>query len=136
MDFWEWVTASIPAGAVVNGLGLGALAILFASDRIQTRGQGTRALAKADKAHDDLTTALKDSHKAAIAELVKHHTELIAEKERIFLEMRDSRNYYREARLEERARAEQVTDKLAETVDEYAKLTNHILSSVTETDAK
>lgn len=120
MDIWSWLSASLPAGAVVNGLGVGALAVLFASDRVLTKGQHLRRVA-------DITTA----NSLAIAELGKHYEELAASKDEAYRELKESRDYYRDARIEERNRADKVTDQLAE-VAELARLTTHLLTSFDE----
>jgi hypothetical protein len=108
MDVWEWLSATVPAGAVINGLGLGALAALFATDRILTKGQPERRVADIQKGHD----------------LV------LAEKATQLGDMRDSRDYYREARLEERDRANEITGKLAELAHENGQLVNQLMTAV------
>lgn len=125
-DVWTWLSASIPAGAVVNGLGLLSLAALFASDRILTKGQHTRRVADIEAAHAKELEA-RDEYHAAIVTL----------KDEAYAELKTSRDYYREARIEERNRADKVTDQLAE-VAELARLSTHLLASFDEAakDAK
>jgi hypothetical protein len=108
VDVFQWLAESLPAGAIVNGLGLGALAILFAGDRILTRGQ----------------------HERRVADIVKGHDAVLAEKATQLADMRESRNYYRDARLEERGRADEVTGKLAELAQENGQLVAQLLEAV------
>jgi len=129
MDFWEWAATTMPAGAIVNAFGLGALAILFATDRVLTKGQHTRALARVESAHDKLTDALTNGQGAAVAELIKHHDELGEAKDALYSEMTKSRDYYRDARLVEQIRANTVTDQLGEVALEIGKLANHTIGS-------
>lgn len=132
MDFWAWFSASVPAGALINGGGLLALAGLFASDRILTKGQHERRMADRKESYDLLTKALTDSHSAAIAELAKHHAVVLAEKEARYTELEKSRDYYRDGRIEERDRADKVTDQLAAGFNEFGQLTTHLLQSFDE----
>lgn len=110
MDFWDWMATNIPASTAINGFGLGVLAILFATDRILTKGQHTRR----------------------VADIEKGHTLVLAEKDRAYSEMRESRDYYRQARIEERDRAETVTEKLAEVVAENSKTTLRFAEAIQE----
>lgn len=118
-DVVAWVTTGFSLNSIVQALGLLSLAVLFASDRIITKGQHLRRV-------DDL----KAAQTAEIAALKAHHAELVVEKDDHYEEMKGSRDYYRQARLEERDRAETVTDALAELAGEYAKVTNHLLESL------
>lgn len=108
MDIWQWLSESLPAGAIVNGLGLGALAALFASDRILTKGQ----------------------HERRVTDIVKGHDAVLVEKTTQLGDMRESRDYYRDARLEERGRADDVTGKLAELAQENGELVAQLLAAV------
>lgn len=128
---WQYLSASVPAGAVLNGLGLGTLALLFARDLILTRGQHLRRSEEQKAAHADIVRIMGDTHRASIAELVTHHTALDAVKDERYAEMRDRMAYYRDARLEEKARADKVTDQLVEFA-ELAKLNTHVLKSIDE----
>lgn len=138
--FWGWVGSSIPAGALLNGLGLGVLAVLFARDLILTRGQHSRRVADLERAYqaqiDTLTTAnaevvriMGDNHKAAIAELTSHHAALIAVKDAQYADMRERMNYYRDARLVEQERNTKLTDQLAETT-EAVKVSAYVLQAI------
>jgi hypothetical protein len=118
-DVVAWATTGFSLNSIIQALGLVSLALLFASDRIITKGQHMRRIGDLNAAHAAEITALKT-----------HHTELVTEKDAHYGEMKESRDYYRQARLEERDRAENVTDALAELAGEYAKVTNHLLESL------
>lgn len=109
MDLWEWFTTTAPAGAIINALGLGALAALFASDRVITRGQHARRISD-----------LEDAHRL-----------LKAEWDVRYAEMKESRDFYRNARNEERDRADRATSQLVE-VSKLAELTVHAIESLGE----
>jgi hypothetical protein len=131
VNVWDWFTSTTPAGAVVSGVGVAAFVMAILTDRLMTKGQHDRRVADIIIARDKIVTALEAAHAAAIAELVRHHDNLAAVKELAYNELKASRDYYRQARLEERDRADKVTDQLAE-VAELAKLTTHLLSSLDE----
>lgn len=130
-DIVGWFAATVPAGALLNGLGLGALAVLFATDRIKTKGQAERELARQQAANDLLVASLQAAHTAAIAELVAHHAALDAVKDAAYAELRTSRDYYRAGRLEEQGRANKLTDQLLE-YSELARTVTHVLQSLDE----
>lgn len=108
MTGWEWLTNGFNLNSAVQGSLAVVLIILFATDRILTKGQ----------------------HLRRVADIVGNHDKLIAEKEARLQDMRESRDYYREARMVERDRADAVTEKLGIVVTEYAELTNHLLESL------
>lgn len=130
MDVFAWLTATLPAGAVVNALGLGALAILFATDRVSTKGQVTRGKAEVKAAHDAEVANLKAAQERELTELNAHFATLSGVKDAAYADMKASRDYYRTARLEERDRADKVTDQLAESAGELSKLAAHLLAGL------
>lgn len=119
-DFWGYLASTLPAGAVVNGVGLLSLAALFAGDRILTIGQHKRRIA-------DLETA----YAAELAARDRYHADIVSLKDDAYAELKVSRDFYREARDEERARAAKVTDQLSEVAD-LAKLSTRLLASFNE----
>lgn len=108
MTGWEWLTNGFNLNSAIQGGLAVTLIILFATDRILTRGQ----------------------HQRRVNDIVTNHDKLIAEKDLRYQEMKESRDYYREARVTERDRADKVTEKLGEVVTEYAELTNHLLEAL------
>lgn len=134
----QWLTV---VSAVGNVGGLGTLVFLFSTDRIRTRGQvdklvemitlaHDKLVAGTIAAHDKLVSALTESHARAIAELIKHHADIEAGWERQYNELKDSRDYYREARLEDSGRANRVTEQLAEVALEAGKIANSAFSII------
>lgn len=67
--------------------------------------------------YDARVADLKEGHARAVAELVAHHQALIAEKDAAYTELKTSRDYYRDARLVEKARNDELTDQLVESVE-------------------
>lgn len=132
MDFWQWLSASIPAGAVLNGGGLVFLATLFATDRILTKGQHERRMADLTKAFDKLTEALTASHAASIAEITKHHAAILVEKEARYTELQQSRDTYLAGQEQERLRADKLAHELSTGLNEFGQLTTHLLQSFNE----
>lgn len=125
---WAYLGSSLPAGAVLNGFGLGVLTFLFARDLILTRGQHQRRVADIEKAHGLEVEALKAghveamgaavrSHASEVANLREYHQAIVAEKDRAYAELETSRNYYRQARTTEAEARQKVTDQLAESVE-------------------
>lgn len=110
MSLWDWITTSTSVDSVLTTLGLGALAVLFATNRILTRGQ----------------------HLDRIADLKEHHArELAAAADR--LEATDeSRKEWRSAAHDERARADAATTAANELGNEFGKLAVGMLSSIDE----
>lgn len=132
MDWATWAGGLIPtAGAVGNAVGFALLAFLFANDRILTRGQHDRRTADKQAAHDLIVGNLKEAHASALSELGLHFVTLSGVKDVAYSEVKESRDYYRAARLEERDRADKVTDQLAES-NELGKLATHLLRSFNE----
>lgn len=102
-DGWSWLTENVNLGSLVQALGLGTLVVLFATDRILTRGQHTRR----------------------VADLVKYWSGR-------YDEAIKSRDYYRDARLEEKARAEKSEAELVAMARETSALSSRILGSLDE----
>lgn len=131
MTPWDWFITTVPAGGAVSAVGVGAFVAAILTDRLMTSGSHKRRVADIVAAHDLVVANLQSAHAHAIAELVAHHATLSGVKDNAYSELKESRDYYREARLEERDRADKVTDQLAE-VAELARLTTHLLSSFDE----
>jgi hypothetical protein len=117
-DLWAYLAQTAPAGALINGLGLGALAILFATDRVLTKGQHLRRIA-------DLVTA----HTAALEAQRVYHLAILAEKDRAMTIVTESRDGYKEATEIERERANTATEALSEFAD-LGRLATQLLASL------
>jgi|SRR5690606_516879 len=118
MNAWEWFTESASVNQVVNVLGLGALAILFARDLIITKGQHLRRVQD-----------IHDAYEKRIADLLAHHSREIAEKDARLQDSRESRDGYKEATRVERERADKATASLAEVAGALRD-NNHILQAL------
>lgn len=114
MAGWNWLTDGFDLNSAVQGSLALLLIVLFATDRILTKGQHQRRV-------DDISI---------------NHGKLIVEKDLRYAEMKESRDYYREARMVERDRADAVTEKLGLIVTEYAELTNHLLEALPKVGEK
>lgn len=116
-DVSGWLTV---ISAIGNVGGLALLVFLFSTNRIRTRGQ-----------HDAELARERTDHQLAIESLNAYHAALLTVKDAAYSELKESRNYYRDARLEEKGRADKVTDQLAESL-ELTKLATHLLNSFNE----
>lgn len=101
-DIWEWITGTTSVDSLVTGLGSVTIAILFASDRILTKGQ----------------------HDRRIADITGFHARERAELER-------SRDGWKAAHAEEKLRADAATSTLG-SVGEPLKAIAHVLESFDE----
>lgn len=108
IDLQWWQGLAVLLGAL--GLSPAPWLLGLATNRLQFTGP-------AAKAYEDRIAELTRAHAAAIAEIVAHHAMLVGVKDTQYAEMKESRNYYREARLAEIDRADKATDQLAEVVD-------------------
>lgn len=131
MDVWDWITQTNFA-SVVSGLGLGSLAIMFATDRILTKGQHDRRILDLKKTHEREVTDLEKHHKAEMTNLKSYHAAEIAEKEHQRSEMKESRNYYRDAYNLERASKDELSSKFSEVSVELVQLGDHLTSTFKE----
>lgn len=119
-DLWSWIT-STNIETYLTGGGALTLAALFATNRILTIGQ-----------HRSRIEDLQQYHAEAIAEKDKNHAAILATLEQRYAEMRESRDYYRGARLEEKDRADKATGQLVE-MSEIAQTTVAALTALERT---
>lgn len=124
MNIWEWITTTTSVDSIVSTLGLGALAMLFATNRIWTIGQVNARIAD-----------LKEHQGRELAQAKLSYDAMVAEKDARYAEMRESRDYYRGARLEEKGRVERLTDQLFES-NETARAAVHALTALSEVAAE
>ncbi|MBT2502967.1 hypothetical protein [Curtobacterium sp. ISL-83] len=118
-DFWGWLSGTLSVSDVISGSGLAFIVGLFATRKILTIADHRARVADLEKYYGAL---LKEKDDSATA--------LAAAKDARYDEMRESRNYWREAHNEQRTRAEKAEDGVREFADEYAKLSNHLLGSI------
>lgn len=103
--FWEWASASFSLGDVISTSGLLTIVALLYTGRLVPIGQHRRELDQQ-----------KVYYEGRLAEL------------------QDSRDYYRDARLEEKTRGDKLTDAMMEQV-ELTKTAVKVLASVDEAAA-
>lgn len=111
MTVWEWITSTMGAGDLLTTLGIGALAVLFATDRIMTKGQ----------------------HERRTADLTKHHGRELAEKDARLAEVRESRDGWKAVALEERKLRDAATVGVAASATAALVDVKHVLESLDET---
>lgn len=118
-DLSAWQTVIALLG--VLGLSPAPWLLGMAIGRIQFTAPAAKSyderVAELKAAHDATVDNLKTAHNSAVAEIVRHHTDLVAVKDTQYDELKESRNYYRAARLAEADRADKATDQLAEVVE-------------------
>ncbi len=119
-DFWAYLASSLPAGAVLNAVGVGAFVVAILSDRLLTRGSHLRRVQD-----------LKDAHALEVTGLKQHYDELTAQKDAAYAELKESRNGYKEATQIERARADKATEALADIAG-LLEVNVHLLKSLDE----
>lgn len=135
MDWWEqWLTPAGISDLIKNG-GLVLLAWLFFTGKIITSKQHEDRVADIVKAHDDRAKGQDGHHSRELAQKDESYTSMVAEKEARYFEMKESRDYYRGARLEEKVRVERLTDQLLET-NEIARAATNALTALSEVAAE
>ena len=107
MTPWEWFTGTATVDSLLTTLGLGVLAVLFATDRVITKGQ----------------------HERRTADLVAHHARELAEKDSRLAAVDESRREWKAAAEAERVRAEQATASLGNVADSLERV-EHVLGSL------
>jgi hypothetical protein len=117
-NIWDWLSDTISAESIVQALGLTALAILFATNRILTLGQHTSRI-KDLKEHHEKELTLKDSL----------YSQMVAEKDRAYAEMKEARNYWQSAASTEKNRADSATTQLVES-NEVVRLAAQMVDSL------
>lgn len=96
-DLWQWVYSTTTLDSVLSTVGVATLAVLFATNRILTRGQ----------------------HADRIADLVAHHAREIAAFESRLAEARERAEGWKEVAIEERKmrmKREDRDDEIAQTM--------------------
>lgn len=118
MDIWTWFVNNTAPNELVTNLGIGTFLILFATNRILTLGQ-----------HNSRIAELKDHHTRELAQKDSAYEAMVLAKDTAYDEMKESRNYYRGARLEEKNRADKATEQLVES-NEIARAATHALTAL------
>jgi hypothetical protein len=131
LEAWQAVIGVL----VALGLSPAPWILGLALGRIQFTGPAERGYTarteELKQAHAREVESMKAAAKEALAGAVEHHTHLIAEKDARYAELKESRDYYRKARLEERDRADAATVQLLDSV-EVAKASMQALTALDE----
>lgn len=132
MGFWDWLGGtSFDVSSVISGGGLLTLTTMTLTDRLVTRGRLLRELKAQDEANTKLMAAAVAAQAAELGNLASYQISLLAERDRRYSELEQSRDYYRAAHDAQRDRADKVTDQLAESL-ELSKAAVHALTSLDE----
>lgn len=107
MTIWEWFTATASVDTLLTTLGLGAIAILFATDRIITKGQ----------------------HLRRVQDLIAHHERELAEKDKRIADAHEAGKSWEEAARIERERADKGWESLGEIAQTMTRVL-HVLESL------
>lgn len=111
MDWWSNVLSNTSVDQLLNTFGLGALAVLFATNRIITKGQ----------------------HEARIADLKAFHARELEAADKRLEATDESRKEWKAAASAERDRADVATAKANELGTELGGLAVNLLASIDET---
>jgi hypothetical protein len=114
-DLWQWFSENVTVQGSLNIAGLTLLVILFSRDLILTKGQHERRVADLNTSHAAELKAKDDRYNDVVAEKDARLADMVAEKDERYREMKESRNYYRDARLNEQSRVREVTEQLVES---------------------
>jgi hypothetical protein len=117
--FWDWVGGTLSVSDVISGSGLALIVTLFATRKILTIADHRARVADLEKYYAALLKEKDDSASA-----------LGAAKDVRYDELKESRDYWREAHNDQRTRAEKAEDGVRELGVEYAQLSNHLLGSI------
>lgn len=122
--FWEWASASFSVGDVVSSSGLVTIVALLYTGRLVPIGQHRRELEQQKVYYEGRLTEVREAAALATTNAESYFNARI-------VEVTQSRDYYRDARLEEKERADKLTDQLGESL-ELTKTTVQVLSSIDE----
>lgn len=106
MNPWEWFTTTVPAGGAVSAVGVGAFVIAILSDKLMTQAQHLRRVADLVTSHTREIEKLNENHALIIRNLIEHHARELAVQDSRAVDLRESRDGYKEATAIERARAD------------------------------
>lgn len=136
MNPWEWFSTTMPAGALVSGVGVSVFVVAILTDRLMTQAQHLRRVADIVAAHAAVVLA----HEAEITRLtehfarerqslIEHHARELAEKDARAADLRESREGYKQATAVERARADAATEALGDVAPTLDSIL-HVMESL------
>lgn len=129
MSLWEWITTTTSLETLFTTLGLGSMALLFATDRILTKGQHLRRVQDLVAAHEQRVADMSAAYDRRIEDLIAHHAREIAEKDNRLADLAESRDGYKEAARLERERADTVTTAFSGAAGALTDI-QHVLESL------
>jgi len=110
-DIWQWFMANVTIQGTVNILGLSLLVILFSRDLILTKGQHERRVADISKNYFDRANEREAAHDEAMLAKDERYADLLTR----YAEMKESRDYYRQSRIQEQDGKDKVVSALIES---------------------
>lgn len=125
MDPWQWFSTTMPAGALVSGIGVSAFVAAILTDKLMTQAQHLRRVADLVSNHAREIEKLNEHHALVVRNLIEHHARelaekdaraagLLAEKDARAADLRESREAYKQSNAVERARADAATSALGD----------------------
>lgn len=129
MNPWEWFSTTMPAGALVSGVGVSAFVVAILTDRLMTQAQHLRRVADLVANHNREIEKLNQYHAQQIASLNEHHARELAEKDGRAADLRESREGYKAATAVERARADAATAALGDVAPTLNSML-HVMESL------
>jgi hypothetical protein len=133
-DWGSWLGDTISAQSILQLLGGGVLIILFATNRILTRGQHLDRIADLQKHHAAEMDAAEERRKGEVAAAEAKYTLMLSEKDARYSEQKEQLTYWQNTAARHDARANKATEQLVE-MNEVAKFGVHALHSFEEAAA-
>lgn len=129
MSVWEWITTTLPAGAVLSGAGVTVFTLAILTDKLMTQAQHLRRVADLTENHNREVEKLNEHHSRELAGLMEHHARELAEKDARMADLRESREGYKEAMAVERARADTAMESVKD-ISETMESMLHVVRSL------
>lgn len=114
-DIWGWFLQNVTVQGTLNITGLVLLVILFSRDLILTKGQHLRRIEDLEKGHGVLLAEIARAHEAEIAAMQARFDDVVRQMTERYAEMKESRDYYREARITVQEKNGVLVDQLVES---------------------
>jgi hypothetical protein len=130
-DWGSWLGDTISAQSILQLLGGGILILLFATNRILTRGQHLDRIADLQKHHAAEMVAAEERRKGDVAAAEAKYTLMLSEKDARYSEQKEQLVYWQNTAERHDVRANKATEQLVE-MNELAKLSVHAFASFEE----
>lgn len=129
MNPWEWFSTTMPAGALISGVGVSAFVVAILTDKLMTQAQHLRRVADIVVAHAAEIARLTEHFARERQSLIEHHARELAEKDARAADLRESREGYKQATAVERARADAATEALGDVAPTLDSIL-HVMESL------